>query len=342
MRIPALLFALLLSAGALAAQSRVVELQRSPDGSLIAGQADGSLRLWVRGFAPESGLRLQGFSQPAFVDDRTLLLTRTWDDGRNETARERWRIDLVTGIARRVDPVSAAKAGEKARARSVPEPDAGPRATAELATASPAVKLCIDAGHGGSDPGALGNGLRESDINLDVCLRLWRLLEQDTIDAQGGGSWDVLLTRTADDTVSLQARTDMANAFGAASFLSVHMNAFTSPAANGTETFCFPGLSLAPAGLLRNRVQAGALTAWDLTNRGVKEANFFVLRETAMPAALLEGGFITNPGDSETMARPGERQTLARELLFALQEHHGFPAYEPVLQAEAPPAVQHP
>lgn len=192
-----------------------------------------------------------------------------------------------------------------------------------------AVKLCLDPGHGGSDPGALGSGLREADVTLDVVLRLARLLELDTLDTSGGGEWDVLLTRDTDRDVSLAQRTNLANAFGAASFLSVHMNSFSSSSANGTETYCWTGQSGSTSGALRNRCQAEALRAWGLVDRGVKEANFYVLRNTSMPATLVEGGFITSPIDSQRLADPNARQLLARGLLFALQEHHGYPRFDP-------------
>ena len=313
----------LILAVSVSAQSREIVVAQSPDGALHAGYTgSGQLRLWAAGHPAALGVELTGFAKPRFDGPRRLLLTRSLDDGHVERSRSHWALDLPTGTMTRIEAYAA----------SVPQPVEG----------TLPVKFCLDAGHGGSDPGALGNGLEEADINLDVSLRLARLLDQDTADTTGGGTWDLLLTRAQDVFVSLQSRTDMANAFGAVTFLSIHMNAFTSPSANGTETFCYLGKSQAPGGFFRNRVQQGALAAWGLTNRGVKEANFFVLRETVMPAALLEGGFITNAGDSEKMADPAERQRLALEVLFAIQEHHGFSAYEPRLFAELEPGPSAP
>lgn len=319
-RIVSFLIVLSLAVQVSTAQSRAVTVARSPDGRLVAGYAgDGELRLWSAVGSPGDALALVGFSRPRFDDAQGIFLTRSRDDGLRELERSYWRLDLRSGALAPAAPYETSYAAPVAP-------------VAPVGRAGAPVRFCLDAGHGGSDPGALGNGLREADVNLDVCLRLARLLDRDTFDTAGGGSWDVLLTRAADVFVGLQQRTDMANAFGATTFLSVHMNSFTSAAANGTETYCYLGKSTSAGGLFRDRLQLAALAAWGLTDRGVKEANFFVLRETNMPAALLEGGFITNPGDAVPMAEPAERERLALELLFAVQAHHGFAPYEPRLR----------
>ena len=137
----------------------------------------------------------------------------------------------------------------------------------------------------------------------------------------------VLMTRTTDVAVSLQARVDLANNWPAERFVSIHQNAFSDPAANGTETYSFSNGTAAAH--LRDRVQEELVQALGLLNRGPKTANFFVLRETFMPAVLSEGGFITNPGDAAVLATPAGRQASAEAHLFGLQRHFGFPAYLP-------------
>ena len=194
------------------------------------------------------------------------------------------------------------------------------------------IRVAIDAGHGGLDSGAAGNGLLEKDLNLDIALRLRDLLVADTADTTGGAEWEVLLTRTSDTAVSLQERVDLANNWPAERFVSIHHNGFSSPSANGTETFSFANGTLSAD--LRDRTQAKLLIALGLTNRGPKIANFFVLRETNMPAALSEGGFITNPGDAAVLGNPAARQASAEAHLFALQEHYGYAAHLPVNQPD--------
>ncbi|MGA1606425.1 MAG: N-acetylmuramoyl-L-alanine amidase family protein [Planctomycetota bacterium] len=249
-----------------------------------------------------------------FAADGALWFWRSVDDGHAEIARQAWVLDPGH---RQPRPARAAEVAP-------PPPSAGSHHPL-----SNAIKVCLDPGHGGTDPGALGNGLRETDINLDVVLRLRDLMLLDSQNPSRGGVWDVLLTRSTDVTTSLGQRTSAANAFGAASFVSVHMNAFSSATANGTETFCYPGTENGASGALRGAVHVEAITAWGRTDRGVKSANFFVLRNTSMPATLLEGAFITNAGDAAVMALPDRRQDLARAILFGLQRHHGFSTWDP-------------
>lgn len=192
--------------------------------------------------------------------------------------------------------------------------------------------IVIDPGHGGSDPGAMGNGLIEKELNLDVALRLRDLLLNDTLDTSGGGTWEVQMTRSTDVTVSLQARVDLANAWPADRFLSIHHNAFSDPSAHGTETYSFAEGTFSAD--LRDRVQEDLVAALGLTDRGSKTANFFVLRETTMPAILSESGFVTSPIDAAVLAIPAMRQAAAEAHLFGLQRHYGLEPYLPFPEPE--------
>ncbi len=202
-----------------------------------------------------------------------------------------------------------------------PQPAAAPRPPGG------APRICIDPGHGGADPGASGFGYQEKEIVLDVSLRLAQLLAADTADTTGGGYWEVMLTRADDSYVSLYNRVAAANAWPADTFVSLHANAFTSSAATGIETFSYQEGTNSAA--LRDRIQTRMTDAWPLPDRGSKTANFYVLRETWMPATLSELGFITSPVDITYLISPAERQLAAEAHLFALQEYHGFPVYLP-------------
>ncbi|MFT6832907.1 MAG: N-acetylmuramoyl-L-alanine amidase [Planctomycetota bacterium] len=190
-----------------------------------------------------------------------------------------------------------------------------------------AVRVVIDPGHGGTDPGAIGNGIVEKEINLAVGLRLRELLELDTLDTNGGGEWEVLMTRDNDASVSLTARSNLANNWGADRFISIHHNAFSMSSANGTETFSFADGTISAN--LRDRIQEELLIALGLLDRGSKTANFSVLRETLMPAALSEGGFLTNPGDAAVLSSPDAVDRSARAHFFGLQRHYGLQPYLP-------------
>jgi uncharacterized protein (TIGR03382 family) len=195
-------------------------------------------------------------------------------------------------------------------------------------------RIVIDPGHGGTDPGGVGNGLQEKNIVLDVGRRFKTLLDADTANTSRGGSWVALLTRSSDVFVSLTARAAFSNNQNAARFMSIHSNAFSSAAANGTETFSFAEGTTGAA--LRNLVQAEMIAAWGLTNRGNKTANFAVLRETAAPAVLHELAFITNATDAAKLRSSTERQKAAVAHLRAIQRHFGITPFVPVLAATSP------
>jgi N-acetylmuramoyl-L-alanine amidase len=139
-------------------------------------------------------------------------------------------------------------------------------------------KFVLDAGHGGSDPGAVGidGGAypNEEHFVLDVIQRT-----QGKLEAAGA---TVLLTRDSDTTVSLTARRDLANAEDPDAFLSVHCNSFSNTTANGTETFWWDSGNTADRDLA-TVMQDRQMQAFGLTNRGVKQANFTVT--TATPPA---------------------------------------------------------
>jgi N-acetylmuramoyl-L-alanine amidase len=178
-----------------------------------------------------------------------------------------------------------------------------------------AVSICLDPGHGGSDPGAVGCGLQEDNINLDTCLRLKDLLQ--------GAGLTVLMTRSTDTYVSLQSRTDYANAHSVDRFVSIHSNS-ADPPGTGIETFCYTTPSAASKDL-RNKIQEEMVAAWPLTNRGVKTANFAVLRETNMPATLTELAFINKcTPDAEYLSSTTHRQEAAQAHLQAILRHLGI------------------
>lgn len=151
------------------------------------------------------------------------------------------------------------------------------------------MKVFLDAGHGGKDPGALGNGMKEKDINLSVTLKVGNILANHGIS--------VGYSRTTDVFLELVDRAKKANNFGADIFVSIHCNAAENTAAQGVETYRYPnstnGAKLGKS--IQDSIISNKLCS---KNRGTKTANFAVLRLTNMPAALIEMGFITNKEDS--------------------------------------------
>jgi N-acetylmuramoyl-L-alanine amidase/PKD repeat protein len=167
----------------------------------------------------------------------------------------------------------------------------------------------IDAGHGGSDPGAVRFGLQEKDANLDIALRL-----KSKLEANG---FAVVMTRTDDRYYSLDDRVNMANGSGADIFLSIHNNAALSEYAHGTETFwCSNGVS--GSSQFASLVQSNLVSQIGRANRGVKTANFRVIKYTNMPAALVECAFVSNPTESELLKTANFREKCAVGLYNAI------------------------
>jgi N-acetylmuramoyl-L-alanine amidase len=182
--------------------------------------------------------------------------------------------------------------------------------------------ICVDPGHGGSDPGAVGCGLKEEDVTLDVGLRLQALLQADP-------DLTPILTRTTDTSVSLSSRAAYANANGAARFASIHCNAYDSTA-SGIETYCYTYGS-ATSFDQRDRIQAHMLATWPaLPDRGGKTAGFFVIKNTSMPATLSELAFIDHCSpDAQLLGNPAERQRAAEAHHAALRASLGLGSTTP-------------
>lgn len=164
------------------------------------------------------------------------------------------------------------------------------------------VKLFIDPGHGGTDPGAVGNGLQEKNLTLQIATRIIDILtlEYDNVS--------IRMSRTGDQTVSLSERTNAANSWGADFFLSIHINA---GGGTGYEDYVYPGVG-APTTTYQNNIHAEVIKLVDFNDRGKKQANFHVLRETSMPAVLTENGFIDNANDAAKLKSSTFIENLAR------------------------------
>jgi N-acetylmuramoyl-L-alanine amidase len=164
--------------------------------------------------------------------------------------------------------------------------------------------VVIDPGHGGPDPGAVGiNGLRETDVVLDVALQVAQLLQNKGVR--------VLLTRTTEVDVDLPPRVALANNSGADLFLSIHANALSMdrPDVNGIETFYFES---SRARALAQAVQSQMLAiSPGSPDRGARPGRFFVIRRTVMPSALAEMGFVTGSLDAPRLADAGFRRRMA-------------------------------
>lgn len=164
--------------------------------------------------------------------------------------------------------------------------------------------IVIDPGHGGPDPGAVGNGLRETDIVLDVSRQVTAFLQQQGVQ--------VIMTRNREFDLDLQPRVDIAARANATAFVSIHANAISlsRPDVNGVESYYYGNGGKA----LANQIHQSILQSINIRDRKLRKARFYVLRRTSMPAALIETGFITGAEDHIKLADPVFRTRMARAI----------------------------
>ena len=163
------------------------------------------------------------------------------------------------------------------------------------------VKIYIDPGHGGTDPGAVGNGLREKDLTLQIASRIKDILA-------GYKNVTTKMSRTGDTFPSLSARTNEANAWGADFFLSVHINA---GGGQGYEDFIYT-TSNKETKTYQDNIHTEIMKIIDMKDRGQKTGNLHVLRESKMPAILTENGFIDNDSDASQLKKSAFIEAVAQ------------------------------
>lgn len=177
----------------------------------------------------------------------------------------------------------------------------------------PKFKVVIDPGHGGQDSGAEGaSGSYEKDFNLSLSRKIAGILEQEP-------RIEIYMTREEDVFLSSESRErpNFANELKADLFLSIHANTFPDPTVTGTETFYYDEDSKWLADIIHRHVAK----ATGFRDRGVSEGDFFVLRDTHMPAALLEIGYITNPADEQKMLTEEFQQDVAEAIANGIKEY---------------------
>lgn len=183
--------------------------------------------------------------------------------------------------------------------------------------------ITLDPGHGGSDTGAIGpSGYTEKEATLAISKEVANILK-----AAGA---KVVMTRTTDTDVfapnasardELQARVDIGNKAKSDIFVSIHCNAFASPSANGTQTFYY-GRSY-QGQLLANAIQQEMINENGLYNRGISTCNFYVVKNSAMPAVLIETAFITNYNEEGLLKDPQWQKQLAKAIAKGIDQYFG-------------------
>ncbi|WP_411342850.1 N-acetylmuramoyl-L-alanine amidase [Paenibacillus sp. WLX1005] len=172
--------------------------------------------------------------------------------------------------------------------------------------------VVIDAGHGDQDPGAIGSQTTEKKLNLALALKVEALLKQDP-------NIDVILTRSDDTFLELKERVKIAEKLGADVFVSIHANSSGSSAASGTETY----YQRASSKKLAQTIHKYFVAATGFKDRGVQYGNFHVIRETTMPAVLLEVGFISNKTEESKMMDTSKQDQVAASIVKGIKEYMG-------------------
>lgn len=188
--------------------------------------------------------------------------------------------------------------------------------------------IVIDAGHGGSDPGAVDDINRdqddeiyddkiysvESSLNYKVANELYYILLNKQYNA--------IMTRQSNKFISLKQRANIANNCNADIFVSVHHNASSNKSARGFEVLYYPtskeGQELAQC------VQTTIIEKLNLKDRGIKKRdNLYVLKNTKMPAILIEVGFISNPTEEKLLNQDGFQQLMTQYISVAIDNYFG-------------------
>ena len=190
--------------------------------------------------------------------------------------------------------------------------------------------IMIDPGHGGSDKGAAGpRGLLEKNLNLAMALKLRTALRKL--------GYQVIMTRAADSTLSLQGRSDLCEKFRPDLFLSIHCNAASGKTITGIETFAMtpqgcassndskPGNTKSSGNAfdknnyrLAYEIQKALLKNTNAEDRGVKHARFFVLRNASCPAVLIETGFISNLREGALLNRADYQAKIVNAIVLGI------------------------
>ncbi|MGE7878006.1 N-acetylmuramoyl-L-alanine amidase family protein [Peribacillus muralis] len=164
------------------------------------------------------------------------------------------------------------------------------------------VKIFIDPGHGGTDPGSVGNGLKEKDLTLSIATRIKDILLIEYTNVF------VKMSRTSDTFPSLSDRTNQANAWGADFYIAIHINA---GGGTGYEDYIYTSTSQETK-TYQDIIHVEVMKLINIQDRGQKTGDLHVLRETDMPALLTESGFVDNANDAAKLKTASFIEALAR------------------------------
>lgn len=192
---------------------------------------------------------------------------------------------------------------------TTPPPVTPPVTPPEDNDASKVYKVVIDAGHGGKDPGAsTASGAYEKTFNLSIALKVKALLDNEK-------RISATYTRSTDTFIELADRVKIANDLKADAFVSIHANSYTAKT-NGTETYYYRSESKPFAQIMHKYL----VKATGLKDNGVRSGNFKVIRETTMPAILIEAGYLSNATDAKALFDSAIQNKIAAAIVSGIKE----------------------
>ena len=172
-------------------------------------------------------------------------------------------------------------------------------------------KVFIDPGHGGYDNGAVQNGVLEDEINLQISQKIEAKLKAKGVQ--------VKMSRYDDTYLSLTDRTRMANNWGSDIFVSIHQNSATSSSANGIETYYYSQRQDSKE--LASEIQTDLIQSTNAVNRGVKTANYAVIKTASMSSSLVECGFVSNPTEAKNLSSSSYQDKVAEGIVNGIMEY---------------------
>ena len=189
-----------------------------------------------------------------------------------------------------------------------------PKKPKEKPTISAMKKVVIDPGHGGADSGAIGGGVYEKTLNLEVAKMVQeRLMKKDVY---------VYMTRTKDETLSLEDRVNYSNEINPDIFVSIHTNSTVKEDTFGLETHYFKDNSYDLARVIHSEFASDKnVKKWDTKDRGVIKSRFYVINHTEAPSVLIEIGFISNLEERARLLKKGRREDIAESIADGILEY---------------------
>jgi N-acetylmuramoyl-L-alanine amidase len=197
--------------------------------------------------------------------------------------------------------------------------------TPTFALANPSVRLMVDPGHGGTDPGAIGNGVVEKDTNFQI--------SQKVVKAAQRQGWHVGMTRSRDRFIPLTSRSAFANKWEATAFVSIHSNSY-GPRAQGNMTIHRGGRSGILSQSIMNRIQR--LTPYNDIGSRRDVRGLAVLKTSKAPAVIVEVLSVSSAPEAKTLKDPVMQNKYAEAIVMGVADFHGLQYKAPMPPKAAP------